>query len=100
MEAAGLPVQVYLGPTPATATILTVSDQVAANLIVMSTHGRGGWQRIRFGSVAWNVVQAARRPVLLVPPATRQPALELRREARQMEQLHTNTRRTTDPEHS
>lgn len=89
VEAAGLPVQIYLGPTPAAATIMDVGDRVEADLIVMSTHGRGGWQRIRLGSVAWDVVQMAQRPVLLVPPAARQPAPESLQET-----VHSsNTRR-------
>ena len=50
-------------------------------MIVMATHGRGGFQRLRLGSVADRVVHAATLPVLLVaPPATRAPAtVELRR---------------------
>jgi nucleotide-binding universal stress UspA family protein len=37
-----------------------------ADFIVLSTHGRGGFDRIRHGSVAEQVVRKAERPVLLV----------------------------------
>jgi nucleotide-binding universal stress UspA family protein len=48
------------------AGILQAGDEAAADLIVMSTHGRGGLQRLWLGSVAWKVVQHTHRPVLLV----------------------------------
>jgi nucleotide-binding universal stress UspA family protein len=89
VAAAGIPVQLYLSPTPAAAAIMDVSDQVEADLIVMSTHGRGGWQRIRLGSVAWDIVQMAQRPVLLISPAARATALA----ALQEPVASTNTRR-------
>lgn len=46
--------------------ILRTADSAEADLIVMSTHGRGGLQRLWLGSVALKVTQAAGRPVLLV----------------------------------
>jgi nucleotide-binding universal stress UspA family protein len=49
----------------------TIVDQVlatAADLVVMGTHGRSGFQRLLIGSVAEKVVQKAPCPVLLVPP--------------------------------
>jgi nucleotide-binding universal stress UspA family protein len=46
--------------------ILHQADAVTADLIVMSTHGRGGLRRLWLGSVALKVVQSAQHPVLLV----------------------------------
>jgi nucleotide-binding universal stress UspA family protein len=46
--------------------IMVESDRDNIDLIVMSTHGRGGLQRLWLGSVAMKVVQGANRPVLLV----------------------------------
>jgi Universal stress protein family len=43
-----------------------VAAAVDADLIVMSTHGRGGPLRSILGSVANEVVRKSRRPVLLV----------------------------------
>jgi nucleotide-binding universal stress UspA family protein len=60
--------------------ILTAQEPDVA-MLVMATHGRGGFQRLRLGSVADRVVHAATLPVLLVaPPAAGAPeAVELRR---------------------
>lgn len=46
--------------------IMAAGDHEDIDLIVMSTHGRGGLQRLWPGSVAMKVVQGANRPVLLV----------------------------------
>jgi nucleotide-binding universal stress UspA family protein len=46
--------------------ILRDSEYGDADLIVMATHGRSGWQQLWLGSVALKVVQGTRRPVLLV----------------------------------
>lgn len=49
-----------------THTILSTAKEVEADLIVMSTHGRTGLQRIFMGSIAENVVRHANIPVLLI----------------------------------
>jgi nucleotide-binding universal stress UspA family protein len=41
----------------------------SADVIVMGTHGRGGFARLFLGSVTEKVVRTAIRPVLTVPPA-------------------------------
>lgn len=46
------------------AEILTVAADVAADLIVMGTHGRGGLSRLVLGSVAESVMRKAPCPVL------------------------------------
>jgi nucleotide-binding universal stress UspA family protein len=48
------------------AGICTYADQQAADLIVMSTHGRRGPARALLGSVADEVVRTAHQPVLLI----------------------------------
>ncbi|HEX6419482.1 MAG TPA: universal stress protein [Acidimicrobiales bacterium] len=40
-------------------------------LLVMATHGRTGWDRLRLGSVTASTVRAATVPVLVVPAAAR-----------------------------
>lgn len=47
-------------------TILDVAQDEAANMIVMTTHGRSGLGRVLLGSVAEGVVHASPVPVLLV----------------------------------
>jgi nucleotide-binding universal stress UspA family protein len=46
--------------------IVQTSDSAHADLIVMTTHGRGGLQRLWLGSVAIEVARHASQPVLLV----------------------------------
>lgn len=50
------------------ATLLEHAAWLGADLIVMTTHGRGQLQRMWLGSVADGVVRHAARPVLLVRP--------------------------------
>jgi nucleotide-binding universal stress UspA family protein len=51
--------------------ICRLADKLAADLIVIGTHGRTGLKRVLLGSVAERVVRHAGRPVLAVPLAAR-----------------------------
>jgi nucleotide-binding universal stress UspA family protein len=55
------------GPDPA-AEILDVLEAAKPDLVVMSSHGRTGLRRFRFGSVAEKVLRRCTCPVLVVPP--------------------------------
>ena len=46
--------------------ILKLAQELEADLIVIATHGYGGWRRFLFGSVAEKVVRQAACPVLVV----------------------------------
>jgi nucleotide-binding universal stress UspA family protein len=46
--------------------IVRASEKLAADLIVMGTHGRGGLPRLILGSVAENVTRKAKIPVVTV----------------------------------
>ena len=48
------------------------AHEFASDLVLMSTHGRGGLRKLLFGSIAQQVV-ALRVPVLLVHPSETQP---------------------------
>lgn len=50
------------------AAILRLANELPADVIVMGTHGRTGWSRIRLGSVMQDVLRQARIPVLAVGP--------------------------------
>ena len=50
--------------------ILAQADRLRADLIVMGTHGRSGFQRLFLGSVTEKVLRTARPPVLIVGAAT------------------------------
>jgi nucleotide-binding universal stress UspA family protein len=55
--------------------IVDLSVALPADLVVMGTHGRGGFERLVLGSVAEQVLRRAPCPVLTVPPrATTSPA--------------------------
>jgi len=54
-------------PTPA-ATIAAVADDIAADLLVLGTHGRGGVAKFLLGSVVEEVLRMAGRDVLAIPP--------------------------------
>jgi nucleotide-binding universal stress UspA family protein len=50
--------------------IVAAADDDPGSVIVMATHGRGGLERWRVGSVADKVMRIATRPTLLVRPRT------------------------------
>ena len=54
------------GPVPE--TILDVADEMHADMIAMSTHGRTGISRWLMGSVADNIIHHAHVPVMLIHP--------------------------------
>ena len=59
----------YAAPPAAVADMLRAAVvESRADLIVMSTHGRGGLRRTLFGSVADRLIRYADVPVLLIPP--------------------------------
>ncbi|KVH40444.1 universal stress protein UspA [Burkholderia cepacia] len=47
--------------------IVRLADETGADLIVMGTHGRRGFQRLFLGSVAERVLRLATCPVLMIP---------------------------------
>jgi nucleotide-binding universal stress UspA family protein len=51
------------------------SQRVGADLLVMTTHGRGGLGRLWLGSVADELVRRVRMPILLVRPDEQVPEL-------------------------
>jgi nucleotide-binding universal stress UspA family protein len=57
--------------------VLDYAEDTAADLIVMSTHGRSGMERWLLGSVAEKVVRGAKMPVLLVRPTAAEAEREL-----------------------
>jgi nucleotide-binding universal stress UspA family protein len=48
--------------------ILDQADRTKADLLVLGTHGRSGFERLALGSVAEKVLRQAKCPVLTVPP--------------------------------
>lgn len=55
--------------------IAAQAERIPADLLIMGTHGRGGFERLFLGSVTEKVLRMARCPVLTVPPpAERAPS--------------------------
>ena len=52
--------------------VLNAAEDFKADLLVMGTHGRRGFQRLILGSVAERCVRQATLPVLLIPAASGQ----------------------------
>jgi nucleotide-binding universal stress UspA family protein len=63
----GLDVEAHFVEGVAADVIFEAAKAARANLIVMSTHGRGGLGRFVYGSVADEVLRRVPVPVLLVP---------------------------------
>jgi nucleotide-binding universal stress UspA family protein len=61
---------------PAANEILRVTREIAADLIIMGTHGRTGIRRLVVGSVAEAVVRGAGVPVLVQKPGAASSAPE------------------------
>jgi nucleotide-binding universal stress UspA family protein len=53
------------------ATIARQAEAAGADLIVLTSHGRGGVRGLLYGRVAEQVLQRGRTPVLLLPPSER-----------------------------
>jgi nucleotide-binding universal stress UspA family protein len=68
----GVPMEVTVRLGPPAETIRWVLREMAADLVVMATHGRSGVRREHLGSVALDVLQAD-VPLLLHPPTAVRP---------------------------
>jgi nucleotide-binding universal stress UspA family protein len=68
LRKAGMRIRTLLDERPPADAILHVAAREEVDLIVMSTHGRGGFSRLLMGSVAESVFRATSRTVMLVKP--------------------------------
>ena len=66
-KAPGVAVEAVLREGGAAAEILDQVTEMNADLLVMGTHGRSGFERLVLGSVAEKVLRKAKCPVLTVP---------------------------------
>jgi nucleotide-binding universal stress UspA family protein len=62
-------IQTHVWYGPAGAAIVEAARSYNADVIVMSTHGRSGFGRLVFGSVAESVLRGTTVPILLVRPS-------------------------------
>lgn len=68
IEKCGLAVRTELLSAPTVPTLVTYAAETDVDLIVMTTHGRGGISRAWLGSVADSLVRRTAVPVLLLRP--------------------------------
>jgi nucleotide-binding universal stress UspA family protein len=52
---------------PVAKTLIAVGKEVSADLILLTTHGRGAWQRAWLGSIADQLLRRGTFPLLLLP---------------------------------
>jgi nucleotide-binding universal stress UspA family protein len=65
--AEGMDVPLVVGEGDPVSEILAQAKAMPADLVVMSTHGRSGFDRLTLGSVAYKVLRKSPCPVLVVP---------------------------------
>ena len=53
--------------------IVLLARQLPADLLVLGTHGRSGFERLFLGSVTEKVLRTAEAPVMTIPPPVTQP---------------------------
>lgn len=81
LEERGLAAEVRVFPGPAAdvaASIASLAEQLAADVVVVAAHGWGGLRARLMGHVPQQVLVRSSRPVLLVPAPATLPAEEVR----------------------
>jgi nucleotide-binding universal stress UspA family protein len=66
MRAGGLRVDTVVEAGQPESRLARLAEERAADLIVMASHGRSGFQRLRLGSVTESTLRAASVPVLVL----------------------------------
>lgn len=74
LKASGVPFEIEIEEGTVAHTIVDSAARRSADLLVMGTHGRGGFEHLILGSVTEKVLRKAPCPLLVVPPATAEAA--------------------------
>jgi nucleotide-binding universal stress UspA family protein len=70
LRAAGVETTALLLQGPTVDALLAEAERLAADLVVLGSHGHGAVHDLLVGSVSEGVVRRSKRPVLLVPANT------------------------------
>jgi nucleotide-binding universal stress UspA family protein len=73
----GRAVDVVVRPGDAAREIRQEAERKPADLLILGTHGRSGFERLFLGSVTEKVLRSTRVPVLTIPPPVREPGSPL-----------------------
>ena len=69
----GQSVEIVVREGNATKEIVLLAEQLPADLLVLGTHGRSGFERLFLGSVTEKVLRTTHAPVMTIPPPVTQP---------------------------
>jgi nucleotide-binding universal stress UspA family protein len=69
----GKPIEIVVTEGNAAKEIVLLAEQLPADLLVLGTHGRSGFERLFLGSVTEKVLRTTRAPVMTIPPPVTQP---------------------------
>lgn len=70
-------VDIVVRPGDAAKEIREEAGRLSADLLILGTHGRSGFERLFLGSVTEKVLRSTRVPVLTIPPPVREPGAPL-----------------------
>lgn len=73
LAASGQRVEIVVRPGDAAKEIRNEAERLPADLLILGTHGRSGFERLFLGSVSEKVLRSTRVPVLTIPPPVREP---------------------------
>ena len=73
LRQSGQSVDIVVSEGNPTKEIVKLGEQLPADLLVLGTHGRSGFERLFLGSVTEKVLRSTRVPALTVPPPVTQP---------------------------
>jgi nucleotide-binding universal stress UspA family protein len=66
IDGSGIALRTHVRSGPVARTLAAVASEADVDLVVMTTHGRGAWQRAWLGSVADAMIRGSDRPLLLL----------------------------------
>jgi nucleotide-binding universal stress UspA family protein len=73
LQDSGESVKIVVREGNAAKEIALLAEQLPADLLVLGTHGRSGFERLFLGSVAEKVLRTTHAPVMTIPPPVTQP---------------------------
>jgi nucleotide-binding universal stress UspA family protein len=73
LASSGQSVEIVVRRGDAAKEIRREAERLPADLLILGTHGRSGFERLFLGSVTEKVLRSTRVPVLTIPPPAREP---------------------------